>query len=281
MKKLIITLSLLFLITGVSSAGTASGVTIAGSGFNQGIVNKILPVGDSITAGVGDADDGDSTNDWGYRKKIQDLLGIGVYDFAGSIDRPTAGDATYDVDNWATSGKVTNWFLTSTGPTDGILYELNRSMNNAGPNSKLLLHIGTNDMILQYLDDINKKTNAQIITSITSIIDVIHNFNSNITIYCALIVPARRSGQEVFWGAFHDDLEAALITKQATVTNLVIVDMYEAFINDRYGDCSGDWYNNCLNPFSGDHPSATGYTVMAKQWNACIQSNINPGCNGN
>lgn len=279
MKKLILFILFCFLAFN-AHAGTATGVTLVGTGFNQGIVNKILPVGDSITAGVGWDNDGDSSNDWGWRKELQDLLGIGVYDFAGSVTRPTS-DATYDVDNWGTSGQVANWFLTSAGPTNGMIYELNRSMNNAGPESKVLLHVGTNDIIRQYTDDINKKTNAEIITSILAIIDVIHNFNPSIDIYCALIVPDRRSGQEVYWGAFHDDLEAALITKQATVTNLVIVDMYEAFVNDRYGDCGGDWYNNCMNPFSGDHPSATGYTVMAKQWNACIQSSSNPGCNGN
>lgn len=275
-------LSILFLLILNSQAFpsvTSKGVSASFAGIETGKLKKLLTVGDSVTAGVGWDNDGDVSNDWGYRRDLQDLLGIGTYKFVGSINRPTS-DATYDVANWGTSGMAADWFPNGFAGENGLRQEFNRSFNNSSPDSIILIHVGTNDVLAQYLDSVGKRTNAQIIGNINTLIDYSYDNNPNAKILVALIIPDRRPGQATFWGAFHDDLKAALITKQATVPTLVIVDMYEAFINDRYGDCAGDWYNNCMNVFAGDHPSATGYTVMAKQWNACIQSNTNPGCNG-
>lgn len=263
------------------SLAFADGVTYTGMKVKSNKKKAILCIGDSITAGVGWDNDGNVANDWGYRKKLQDLLGIGVYEMVGSVNRPTS-DATYGVANWGVSGQIAQWFISSGGNTDGIRFEIQRSMSNLSDDSVVLLHVGTNDIILQYLDNVNKRSNVAIIADINTLIDRIYDANKKIKILVALIVPDRRAGQETFWGVFHDDLKAALITKQATVPTVVIVDMYEAFVNDRYGVCSGDWFNNCMNPFSGDHPSFTGYEgVMARQWADCIQSKTNPGCNGN
>lgn len=255
-----------------ASIALASTASMTGTSHNETTL-KILTVGDSITRGVGGDADGTEANDFGYRSYLQTHLGVGAYDFVGS--NTTTDPGIYDPDHWGTSGQIASWFVSR------IHDELDTSLILPRKLSKVLLHVGTNDIILQYIDDVNKKTNAQIITSITSVITSIFSYYPDVELYVALIVPDRRTGQEVFWGAFHDDLNVALTALQVTYPNLIIVDMYEAFINDTYGDCLGDWYDVCMNPFSGDHPSATGYRVMARQWYECMQSRTAVNCNGN
>ena len=271
--KIILTLILLIIFHSTAFAvGKSVGTTIVG-GKTTVLRKAIFPCGDSITHGVGGDGDGDSTNDWGYRKHLQDNLGIGVYDFIGSLRNPTS-DATYDVNNYGTSGWAAE-FLNA-----GMTTEANLSLSNISDASMMLLHIGTNDIILQSIDSASKHTNAEIITSINSVIDKFEVFNSTAKVYVALIVPMRQADQATWWLPFWTDLKAAMITRQGTDPRIVIVDMYNAFLDDRYGYCSGDWYNNCMNVFSGAHPSDNGYKTMADQWAACINNNSAVGCNG-
>ena len=269
----------LLLVTPAYASVKTLGTVTAGPGIEPSKTKMLLTVGDSITAGVGGDGDGDAGNDWGYRQKLQDILGIGTYRFVGSVNRPSS-DATYDVANWGNSGQIIAWMVSHTGPVDGIKYELNRSFTNSTIDSVVLIHAATNDIILQSIDDVNKKTNAQLIASMNQLIDAVLDFNPNAKIYVALIVPLRQSDQATWWQPFHDDLLAAMTTRRATNPNVHTVDMYYAFLYDYTGDCAGDWYNNCLNVFSGAHPSATGYLVMAKMWARCMNDNTAIGCDG-
>lgn len=272
MKKI---LALVILITFPSSAfavGKSIGTTMAG-GKTTVLRKALFTAGDSITHGVGGDGDGDSTNDWGYRKHLQDNIGVGVYDFIGSLTSPTT-DATYDVNNYGTSGWAAAFLNT------GMTTEAPLSLSNLSSSSIMLLHIGTNDVILQSIDDPGKHTNAQIIASINSVIDKFERYCPSCKVYVALIVPFRQVDMATWWDPFWTDLKAAMELRQSTDSNIVIVDMYNAFLSDRYGYCSGDWYNNCMNVFSGAHPSDNGYRTMADQWAACINNNSAVGCNG-
>lgn len=269
-------LLILFIIS--SNNVYASGVTVKGFSNSAGykttnIATAIFPCGDSITHGVGGDADGDASNDWGYRKHLQDNLGIGTYSFVGSLAFPSS-DPTYYVNNFGNSGMI------ASSLDNAMTTEQYVSLNNLGNSSIMLLHVATNDVILQSIDHATKKTNAQIIASINSIIDKWRVWVPTGKVYVALIVPLRQADMATWWTPFNNDLNAAMVTRQATDANIVIVDMYNAFLNDRYGYCTGNWYDNCMNIFSGAHPSDNGYKTMADQWAACINNNSAVGCNG-
>lgn len=281
MNRILLSIFYFFVLVNASLASVTSvGTTNSGVGIEPGKVKKLLCVGDSITWGVGGDGDGDTNNDWGYRKVLQDQLGIGAYDFVGTNSTP-ASDATYDVEHYGNSGQIVQWIVSHSSPSVwSMKSELNAVFGNARAGSVVLLHAATNDVILQSIDAPSKRTNAEIIANFMTIIDNITSINNQADIYVALIVPLRQVAQATWWGPFNDDLKAALLAKMATTPRLHIVDMYNAFMLNYTGDCP-DWYNDCMNVFSGAHPSATGYLAMAKMWARCMADNTAVGCDGN
>lgn len=255
-------IALLILWSSVGECTEFGAVSLGGfTSESQEIELNLMPLGDSITYGNtgGDAD--------GYRFNLQALLGVGVYDFVGSIQQP-ASDETYDVDGSGVGGNTSSQIEAR---TDG---ELDTYMSTTSDGGIVLLHGGTNDILLELSE-------AAAVQNIIDIIDLIDAHNSNIDIYVALIIP--RKDNDGWADSYNTALNTALETKQGSKTNLVIVDMNTAFTADTFGNCSGDWEANCIDPedITKLHPNGAGYATMAKQWNSCMSSSTNTNCNGN
>ncbi len=258
MKKLLLIFALL-LITSNTFALTYSGVKI--------VNRKILPLGDSITEGSV------ASNPY-WRDDLQDLLGIGFYDFVGDRRSPTSSSFwNYDMEHAGIGGQQTTAILAR-------LPDLLTTYFTAGTDfahSFVLIHAGTNDCF-QYACDVS--TTA--LDNIEDMIDLVMAHNSQLRVIVALIIPSNKPApdedENARIQAFVPLLEARLQSLQATYPNrIVIADMNSEFLNT--SNCSPD-IAGCLDS-SEVHPDATGQAVMAAQWKRCIDSPTNQGCNGN
>lgn len=265
MKKLII-IFVLFLFCFNVSACELIGVSVGGTSINGDTGEDLLmPLGDSITLGSGNA------GTWyGYRDYLQDELGIGTYDFVGSYKSPSSS-GTYDVDHSGIGGDDSQRVI------NRLPAELIASLQNASISSKVLLMIGTND----YAAGLAPFPSTSV-SNIENIISMIDTFNPNIEVYVALIIPTKTGAS---WPVtLNTSLKPMLETYQESKSNLYIVDMYSAFINDTFGLCAevtSTEDGNCFHPLENLHPSLMGYKTMALQWAACIKNPAATNCNGN
>jgi lysophospholipase L1-like esterase len=199
---------------------------------------KLLPLGDSISEGWPD--------DFGYRNHLQDLLGIGVYDFVGPFTDPDS-DATYDVDHAGVGGERTDQIESRVDST------LDTYMTNLESGSCVLIHAGTNDANQNYSGGATAW-----VANVEDMIDLIHAHDSSIDIYVALIIPSTDGTINGRITTFNAALESMLETYQGTKANLYIVDMYARFTSNV--DWASEWMYDSL------HPNDTGYSIMADEW---------------
>lgn len=236
---------------------TYKGVTATGvytsSGTGVSVIKVLLPLGDSITVGAGST--------YGYRKQLQDSLGIGEYDFVGSFSNPSS-DATYDVHHAGVSGENTTQILAR------LQGELDTNFDGIQNGSIILIHAGTNGV-----------SSGSNVPNVQTMLDRIFTKNPGIKVYVALIIPNKVGATETATIAYNASLLSMLQTYQGTNSNVHIVDMHSNFINDTFGTCSGDWATNCMG--DNTHPNTTGYTSMGLQWASCISSSSNTNCDGN
>lgn len=231
-------------------------ISINGTIFvNQ--AKKLMPIGDSITKGSGDA------NNFSYRDHLQNSLGTSEYSFVGQYSDPSS-DPIYSVRHEGIGGNKTSDVKSRINVAlDTYLI----APNNAG--SIILLHIGTNDA----------KTSGGIsdsvaVQNVEDIINFINLHDTALQIYIALIIPSTSLTENAEFVTYNTALKIKLEALQAT-RNIVIVDMYAAINNHALCTTLTDCYNDTL------HPNDFGYQVMAEQWDACISSTANTNCNGN
>lgn len=227
----------------------------------------LCPLGDSITRGSNDSTcqgqplAGPTTTCFGYRDHLQDLLGVGKYNFVGDFKEPSTSP-TYDTDHAGVPGQTTAQILAR---LPGIL-----STNFVGPvpaGSIFLIHAGTNDIRLG-------GSQSVAINNILTMINIINTYDPNITIYVALVTPY--SSQMT---SFNVALKSALITRQGTKSNLHYVDMEAAFRN--IANCNPTYLicmNDGLHP--DDVPPDPGYPLMARTWYNCIMDPTHQYCDG-
>lgn len=258
-------LFIFLLITDSCHSATLSGATLSGAR----IVNrKILCLGDSIT-------EGDVSGDPYWRNNLQDLLGIGFYDFVGDRRSPTSSSFWgYDMEHAGIGGQqtavikgrvpalLTNYF------TEGTDFS----------HSFVLLHAGTNDCF-QYACEVS--TTA--LDNIEDMVDLIMAHNPQLRVIVALIIPSDKAAPDEYQNGriqnFIPLLDTRLQSLQATYPGrIIIADMNSEFLNT--SNCNPD-IAACLDSSFGVHPNTTGQAVMAAQWKRCIDSPANQGCNGN
>ena len=249
-KKPVIFFVFIFMLQGIFSPARSEGT---------GHVEKerLMPLGDSLTAGDG------STHEMGYRKKIQDLLGVDTYQFVGPDSRGVLSD--YQSEHTGKIGFGTESlkaFVTTEMPA------------YFGPKDRkgiILLMVGTNDFLAAAFNVKNSVKN------IMEMVDFIDQYNPRIKIYVACPIPiafkepsflAYRTPPagltEDTFPVFRKELISSLAMRKRTKSNLYIVDMYSAFVNDETGLCYGNYKINCL--VDGVHPNDAGYDVMGVVW---------------
>lgn len=205
---------------------------------------KIMPLGDSITEGVG----GQS----GYRQPLYDLLKTAGYDtqFVGSL---TVNPGTLPVNQQAHEGH--SGFVISAGAGRPGLADTGNIDAWLGPIGAdpeiILLMIGTNDIIL----------NNQIATApdrLSSLISKISNkttgLKPNAKLIVGQIVPSYESvTQGSRTRAYNTGVADVVLNHQTLGENVSLVDMYFAL-------------NPTTDLADGLHPNDAGYAKMANVW---------------
>ena len=128
--------------------------------------------------------------------------------------------------------------------------------NSAG--SRVLLHIGTNDMRLDLSE-------SAAVDNIQHIIGLIDAHDPTVAIHVALVVPIPPPEIDIRITNFNTALKQRLLQLQATKSNLFIVDMNAAFKQNP------NWGTEYI--ADGVHPTDRGYQVMAAEWKRSIDLN--------
>ncbi len=193
---------------------------------------KIMPLGDSITRGVG------STNYNGYRKPLYLNLTASGYnvDFVGSqID----GDFS-DPDH---EGHGT-WHAEQ----DGTVYDINDQVYGwlvTYQADIILLHIGTNDIT----------AGEQDANEVSNILDEIDRFSTDIKVILALIID--RQTHSPVTTQFNIDVNTMAQNRIAGGDDIIIVDMEHTL------NYTTDMSDNL-------HPNDSGYVKMASVWYSAL-----------
>jgi lysophospholipase L1-like esterase len=195
---------------------------------------KIMPLGDSITSGVG------STSFNGYRKPLYQALTAAGYDFdfvGGQAD----GDFL-DLNHEGHNG----WHADTAGTSD-ILGQVYNWLT-ANPADIVLLHIGTND--ITYGEQNANEVNA--------ILDEIDRFSTDIKVILALIINRTDNPNKAqATTQFNIDVNNMAQSRIATGDDIIVVDMEHAL---NYATDMADYL----------HPNDAGYAKMAEVWYSAV-----------
>lgn len=204
---------------------------------------RILPLGDSITYGIGSSACREGGCD-GYRTPLQQILTSEniPFDFVGSV---SSGPAWLtDKDN---EGHP-SWRI------DQIQSQIVPWLQQALPDV-VLLHIGTNDIVQNY-----DMPNAG--ARLGQLIDTINSNCPNAYIFVALVIPIQNSpdGWDLAIRSYNAQVEAQVSPRTAQGRKIFLVNMYSHFDQS----ASSTYYDDSV------HPSDVGYAKMAEVWNGAF-----------
>jgi lysophospholipase L1-like esterase len=251
-----------FFFHAVDSGGLSSPTRTAWV-LNNGKV-RIMPVGDSITAGVYSGDTPASADRVGYRLQLYNLLTAlsdGKYgiQFVGSqSDGANLFAETHH------EGRPGWCATTPCGSFSGIDGNISTWLTN-NPVDIVLLHIGTNDLDIP-------RTSTTGVANILNAIDSWEGNNYPVSVFLAKIikdVPAYLT--DLDWNTYNTNIHT-LVTQRPT-DRLIEVDMQ---------DGAGLLYGNgAPGADMGDnlHPNQQGYDKMAEKWKTdMVNAGVLPSC---
>ena len=218
------------------------------TGFSADI--KILPLGDSITQGVGNdyqiAKGADS-----YRRLLYIKLKQAGYkvDFVGSMNKtfkcgnPANND--FDPDHEGHWGWKTDEIIR--GMNDGCKGSSSLSdwLKTYTPDIALI-HLGTNDMF-------HKQSVASTLDELEQVIEILRADNPHVVVFLAKLIPAKGSKVNKRIIALNSVLHKVIQRADKPDSRVLIVDHFSGF------DTASD-------TFDGVHPNQAGELKMAQRW---------------
>jgi lysophospholipase L1-like esterase len=192
---------------------------------------KIMPLGDSITYGVTDANEViDPSITVGYRQKLYlELVKFGYnVNFVGSLQTGESAKPLFDYDH---EGHRGGW------RDDQIAANIYNFLTQ-NPADIVLLHIGTNDLDTNPAD-------------VEQILNEIDRYSVNVIVILARII--NRQSYSLTTTKFNDNVEKMALNRIAKGDKILLVDMESAL------DYTIDMADNV-------HPNSVGYEKMADVW---------------
>ncbi len=208
---------------------------------------KIMPIGDSITHGLGE--------DHTYRCYLAgDLADAGVdFDFVGNVNGPLGGGNTTCPEPFDEDHQALYSFR-----ADQMIPEVANAAGTHRPDVALI-HLGTNDVL-------QGQSNASTKEELRTIIGDLRSANPNVSIFLAQVIPCDPVGGDPMYGTRCSvdipNLNAAIGALAAEETSgqssVVAVDMHSGF--------SLGWLKDHV------HPTPTGDQFIAEKWKAALQA---------
>lgn len=239
-----------------SSGSTSTGGEGGASGYQpcptDGSPCKILPLGDSITWGVGDEGNG------GYRGPLFALaVAAGKkITFTGSLSNgpTTVSGQSFPQKNEGHSGWGISRVNDYSGGNAGIITLIPSpafSSGSGGAPNIILLHIGTNDSSFY--------TAAQMSGDLSGLLDKIIANAPDAYIVVAQIIPLGYGTNDVI-KAYNQSIPALVEQLSSDGKHVALLDMFTGF--------------NAQAMIGSDsvHPNASGYGFMADHWYAAIEA---------
>ncbi|RYZ08368.1 MAG: endoglucanase [Myxococcales bacterium] len=236
---------------GASGSGGMGGAAAYNPCPTNGDPCKLMPLGDSITDGVGSSADKPS-----YRYELfrLALMAQKKLTFVGSGQNgPQMVDGSpFPRNHEGHSG----WTIDDGGGREGLYPKIEGWLNATSPHIVTLM-IGTNDVNIELdLPNASKRLGL--------LIDRITATVPNALVVVAKIVPTTNDGKNQRVMAYNDAIPALVKARADVGKHVTSVDMYGAFTKN--ASYKSEYMNDEL------HPKDAGYTVMANTWYPVIGS---------
>jgi len=204
---------------------------------------RIMPLGDSITDGVG-------SSGGGYRiplKKLLDDAKISFQFVGSSWDNP----GSLPRDQWHHEGHPGWTIQAGTSGRAGLLDNVSNWLGAGGNRPDvILLMIGTNDVDISYdLGNAEKRLD----TLVTTLLDKTYGLVPSAKLVLAQLVPIQDATEDARCATYNQSVAKVAAAHQKRGENVKLVDMHAALT------APGD-FNDKL------HPNDSGYVKMAKVW---------------
>jgi lysophospholipase L1-like esterase len=215
----------------------------------NGSACRIMPLGDSITDGVGSPQGG------GYRIE---LFRLSVSDkkaitFVGSSAN---GPSTVDGRAFPRSHEGHSGFtIDTTSGRSGIYPLVQQALTTHQPHIVLLM-IGTNDVGVGA--DLANAPNR-----LGLLLDRITNTSPNALLVVAKIVPSTDDGMNNKIRSYNDGVEQVVNQRISAGKHLILIDLYKRFTD--HPNYKSEWMADYL------HPNPNGYSAMASSWYPVIK----------
>jgi hypothetical protein len=213
---------------------------------------RIMPLGDSITHGIG------STSGAGYRVPLfqRALVAKRGLTFVGSDQN---GPATVDGVPFPPQHEGHRMFIIDTvGTRAGLIPLINEVVTTHRPHIVTLM-IGTNDAG-------SSTYAAEAPRRMGELLDRIHAAAPNALIVVAKIVPTTSDSRNQAVATFNNALPAIVATRTAAGKAILLVDMYQPFVSQ--ADFKTALMADSL------HPNEAGFAKMAEVWWNAIQPHL-------
>lgn len=256
MKKIISVLALCFLF-----AGQAFGDVYVGG------KKLILPDGDSLTEGVGDA----VVPLAGYRDHLQDEIGTTQWEIVGAQVKPVYAAGYKTNHNGYSSGSTAH-------TEESTPFALTRYFTPFTPEgSVVILWVGTND-VSRTISGTPGYSQANARDNIEDILDLIRTHNTNIRVLVVNLGPNGDATRDSNMVTFNGLVTTMLATYSSTYPNFDIdyVDMRASLSADAFNLCdptgavTATVIANCYDDTT--HFNDLGYQHVAKQLAACLNN---------
>ncbi|MEM9750121.1 MAG: cadherin-like domain-containing protein, partial [Pseudomonadota bacterium] len=247
-------------VTVTIEGSTANGGGDPGGGDPGGGTLRILPLGDSITLGISESNNGQGQGSDlnGYRLPLfNELTNAGAdFDFVGQQSNGT--NALPDQDHQGISGFRASQLAGSGGNSAS-------SVVNATDPDVVLLMIGVNDID----NDNDGNASNNVANDISSIIDDIHAIDPDIEIFVSEILPVRAG----LTNASGFDMNTIIDTTNAQIQSVIAGKSG----NVQFVSMDGFTSANISAPAddNGLHPTSGGFDIIADNWFDAIDGEIN------
>lgn len=221
MKKILFLFLILFAASTAQADVTISGtVSIGEATVKEQLCDSsarfISIYGDSISLDVHDkCQDG-----YSYRYYLQQLLGVGCYDFVGGANNPPVEVDNFDNDSYAVSGE--NCSETRTRFEGNMATAFDSYTDKS--NSWIIIQCGTNDIA-------DGRTEQQTLDDIEAMIDYAETNEPDINILVMTSGTHNTTSNNNAMASQADAVEAMINTKQATKSNVYVFNMNDWWVS--------------------------------------------------